>query len=560
MSKLDLKAFGGVVFADSCETLSFAAAELLRGLRKLSGLALNGNTGSRIRLEADSEAEDSFEIAWAGSDVLILGSNPRSVLFGVYTLLEKNGVRFFHLGEENYPEPKETIEIPVMESKAAFKVRGFMLEHGDSCEVGSLLIDFIAKNRGNSVYVHFTDIEITGDTLIKEAKKRGMEFTVGGHSCTRFLNDGGTAANQQYGERFQLCYNDPAVIKELCENIAAYLKANPGIDRLSLWPSDSKFDCECPECAKSAFNFRYVRFMEQLQEYLTAHNIPTQVEHIAYNAGLHEGMMDLPDFAPGESEGTDTLFAYWGRDYREGFGEVSRDCDKAGRECIEKWTKYRTGQPGREFRMLEYYNDFWMQTTVFPFLAPVIARDTEWFLKTGVTGVLSLIVPGRKTEMSGTDYPWEWIMGVNSCAMCQALWDGSLDPKAFADDYINNYCDGNPAAREIYNLIETALPELTRFNVPLFRLRFTDIWIRDNDKAEFAPDPWTPDTPQTAEEKRRDLFCIMTAGKFSEVAARLEYLPELTGNGKKLEKYFRFLHHMFNALVQQLNAQALLRK
>ena len=562
MSHFDLKHCAGIVADSSDETIGFAAAELRRGLERASGLEL-ADSGWRFRLETKSEKDDEFELTVASGDIIIRGANPRSVLFGVYTLLEEGlGVRYFHIGEETWPSHAVTqFVVPAQQSRPAVRIRGFMQEHVDDAALGVQIIDFTAKNRGNAVFVHFSDIETAGDTLITEARKRGLEFTVGGHSCTRFLtHDGKASGDQLYAERLQLCYSNDAIVGELCRNIAAYLRKHPGINRLSLWPSDSKNDCDCDKCRTTSFNYRYIRFMERLQSHLDSLGIAVQVEHIAYNAGLSEAMMGLPDFKPGESDKTDTLFAYWGRDYRKSMDEVETEPDRHGRKCVNDWAKHRNSQPGREFRMIEYYNDFWMMTKYFPFLAPVIGRDAKFFHEAGVSGVISLIVPGRYMDLKDSGYPWEWIMGVNSRAMCRALWQGGLDAEAFADDYLKCYYDNQAAAREIYRLVEELLPEVTSFNVPLFRLRFPDLWIRDNDKGEFAPDPWSSSLPQTPDEKRRDAFCMLAAGRFAELASRLEYLPELTGNGRKIKKYFQYLAGSFAALAFQLHAQEMMRR
>lgn len=550
MKYLDLSKCRGIDVDFNHQVLAFAADELRKILHEVSGIPLAGREWC-FKLVAGNDDRDGFEISYDDNMVLIHGNNPRSVLYGVYALLEDGfGIRYYHNGETTLPPCLVAqFTVPEQKSNAVLSVRGFMLENVANPELSLSLIDYIVKNRGNAVYTHFKDLEQAGMALIEACRKRGIEYTVGGHSCSRFLKDD-SGSEQLYQEGGQLCYNNPELIDILCCRIADYLRKYPGIDRLSLWPSDNKNDCGCEECRRTSFNARYVCFMEILQEYLQNAGIKTQVEHIAYNAGLNDEMMARPDI---DSPLVDTLFAYWGRDYRYSMDEVVSPCDRQGREDILNWNKYRRGQTGRQFRLLEYYNDFWMLTHFFPYLPAVIGRDAAYFHQQGISGVISLVVPGAQKN----GYPWPWVMGVNTRAACGAWWYGELDAGEFADDYIRHYYGGQEAAREIYQFIASVLPELTSFNIPLFRLRFCDMWISD-EQEKFNPVPWRPDRPATAGEKQRDIFVMRAAAECAALNARIEYLPPLNDNGLKLLKYLRFLSESLNGLALSVQARNLM--
>lgn len=524
-----------------------------------------GKPAAEIRLECNGDGgQDEYFIGVSKEGHIILRSkNPRSLLFAVYTFLETcMDFRFFHIGEDTSPEKiLDRLTVPEENFFPAFKRRGLILEHVNNMEKANAIIDFIAKNRGNAVFMHFTDLEKCGEQIVREVKKRGLELTVGGHSCSRFLSE---KPNHEklYGERIQLCYCNRKVKDELFKNIKAYLEKHDGIDRFSLWPSDSKFDCGCEKCAKLPFNLRYVRFMDELQVFLADHGLAAKVEHIAYNAGLEESMMRIPQMEPDDGLNCDTLFAYWGRDYRFRFDKSPLVADHTGIARMREWAAFRHPQPTNDFTVLEYYNDFWMLTGLFPFLTDTIAGDIEFYNDIGVDGVMSLIVPPKDRELSCVDYPYLWIMSINSRLLLRGLWDCKLDTDKFRADYIAKYYGGNSKAKMMMNAIEEILPEVSRFNQPLFRLRLPDIWLVDDlSNPEFSPQPWTPEVKMRPIDREREELCKKAVAKFEAVHAVLPFSDsEECPNVKKLENYFAFLSHSFNSLTAQIEMQKLKKR
>ncbi len=85
----------------SAETTMFAAGELQRYVEKVTGVELplaDAANGPAVRLviEGTSEERDRFRISADGDDLVISGANVRSVLYGVYSFLERFcGVRFY---------------------------------------------------------------------------------------------------------------------------------------------------------------------------------------------------------------------------------------------------------------------------------------------------------------------------------------------------------------------------------------------------------------------------------------------------------------------------------
>lgn len=561
MPLFDLTQCRGIETLASCgPTVKFAAAELQRYLTAVSGLQEWKGRKFALVLDCGTEVFDAYMIGIAeNGDIKLYGNNPRSLLYAVYELLNWSfGIGFFHCGIDTLPERKITaFTVTPGCQTPSFRYRGVMLEHVDEMEIARSVIDFTVKNRGNVIYTHFSDLEQCGSALIEECHLRGLEFTVGGHSVSRFAGPG---CDMLYNETRQICYHDHAMTEHLYENITAYLERYPGIDRLALWPSDTRHDCPCEACAKLPFNERYIHFMEKLQQYLDTRKIPVRVEYEIYNAGLSHEMMALPREISNNPSLLDTQFAYWGRDYRYSWGdEMLNTGDRQGLSAMLDWACLCRRNPATRFTLVEYYTDFWMLSDCFPFLASLIVRDVRTLHHFGIDSMISLVVPGRQFGLSEFDYPWLWIMGNNAWVFLQSLWNCAVDIDLLNADYLQRYYGDQPCARMILKLLRETLPEGTSFNVELFRLRFTDIGLQDNVREEFAPDAWTPETPVTTATRRRDAFCTRTAGIFEELEARLKFLPPPTGNARRLDAYFQYLRKRFLSLALQLQEQQILR-
>ena len=98
-------------YSPDCETISFAAAELERYLKAVNSafafshasessaandctIHLNTDLDPELSSGLDSRADDLFLISLSNGKGSIQGSNPRSVLLGMYAFLRRLGYRF----------------------------------------------------------------------------------------------------------------------------------------------------------------------------------------------------------------------------------------------------------------------------------------------------------------------------------------------------------------------------------------------------------------------------------------------------------------------------------
>ena len=156
----------------------------------------------------DTSLDDEYYIDMDTTGGYIAGSNPRSVLFGIYRYFKKQGVRFMFPGAEGEYVPLKDIVAVKYHKLADHRLRGHSIEGAPSVEQVLNYIDWHAKEELNSFgsYDIFTYMrgyyrhthneanraeEYMDDTVAEtqwralfecELEKRGQRLHGGGHS------------------------------------------------------------------------------------------------------------------------------------------------------------------------------------------------------------------------------------------------------------------------------------------------------------------------------------------------------------------------------------------
>ena len=338
------------------QTIGFAAKELARYLKKADPelyvdellqdglpesphcLYLAVNPGLKAEMElADPALDDAIEICVKNDEGYIKGSNPRSVLIGVYRFLKELGFAFTRPGVEGERTPEvlsREYEVVVKE-KPAYRHRGFCIEGADSYENIAEIIDFIPKAGMNEYYVQFwvpgtfferwyfheenpkfEREELTRDqvegfvrSLEEEIVRRGICYHKTGHgwTCEPFGIEGTTwDANRVYnvpeetknylaevnGKRelwgnvplnTNLCYSNPEVRNKITDAITEYSLKYKHVDVIHFWLADgSNNHCECENCRKMRPSDWYVRMLNELDEKMTAAGSKTRIVFLIY--------------------------------------------------------------------------------------------------------------------------------------------------------------------------------------------------------------------------------------------------------------------------------------
>ena len=338
--------------------VAFAAKELARYVKKIAGLTLTIKHKTKFDTESSgiwvglcteftldhwpqlkpSYWDDGFAIRQQHKQLLITGTNGRSVLFGVYAYLESLGARWVRPGPQGELLP--TLEaLPVQDfemlEKASYRHRGTCIEGAPSLEHVLNMLDWMAKRRMNSFFLQFhhsgtfwnrwyaraynpyfgkpehlseDDFYAMDDKVIAEVKKRGMLLHQVGHGWTAATVDmpcnGWVTTDLQVapekkrwlakvnGKRelhahmpvnTELCYSYKPAFNALVNNITSYAKEHPQIDVLHVWLSDSMNNkCECEQCAKMSPADWYMKLVNALAEKLYEVNPDQRFVFLSY--------------------------------------------------------------------------------------------------------------------------------------------------------------------------------------------------------------------------------------------------------------------------------------
>ena len=287
-------------------------------------------------LVANPELDDAYQIDIVDSVGAVRGSNPRSVLMGVYRYLQELGCSWVRPGADGEYIPQRTLagtDIHIKEI-ASYRHRGICIEGSVGYQHVSDMIDWMPKmglnayfNQFNNPvtfynrwYEHRSSTHMKGAPLPSEAiaalrdqseleiKKRGLLYQAAGHgwTCEPFGIPGEAWEPREYeipaesreclamvnGKRelwgnvplnTNLCYSNPRVRKTIAEAVAKRCADVPAIDYAQVWLADGTNNhCECDACRKMRPADWYVTLLNDIDEKLTEANLPTKVVFLLY--------------------------------------------------------------------------------------------------------------------------------------------------------------------------------------------------------------------------------------------------------------------------------------
>ncbi len=346
------------------QTLKFAALELERYLNRMSN---SGPVFSAVRTETesgkeevekgihlrimekqhplneiveDAESDDAYTVDIKKTRGTIIGTNPRSVLYGVYRFLEDHGCRWFRPGTEGEVIPSLNVGNldTTLTEKAYYRYRGN--NNCGSYAVENIVetIDWLPKVGLNMFFNEFflpshlynrwysheypsrlppqprseREIEAYHEKTVREIKKRGLQYHTCGHDWTgkalglsdaecgiddpqyfNFLDEGkkqflaqikGKRKINAKGPRYtDLCYGNPRVRKVLIDSVVRYAIDHPEADYIHFWLSDLvNVSCECPLCRDTRPSDFYVMMLNGIDKELTRLESDARVCFLVY--------------------------------------------------------------------------------------------------------------------------------------------------------------------------------------------------------------------------------------------------------------------------------------
>ncbi len=287
---------------------------------------------------SDPVLEDVLDISIENGKGFIAGSNPRSVLMGVYRFLRSQGCRFIRPGKGGEVIPKADLSAAsfTYRKKADHIFRGECSEGAISYEHMRDTVYWMPKVGMNMFmieglvpyfymhkwYAHVSNLRLGGkgqvtdyaflegeiDKLEKDMQKLGLQFHNIGHGWmfeplgvhmgspeneTAALKEEDKIhlakikgvrdryANDSFFTNF--CYGNPETRKLLVSFWVDYLSKKPYVDFPHIWLADATNNhCECDLCKEKEPSDWYVILLNEIDEALTKKGIDSKLVFILY--------------------------------------------------------------------------------------------------------------------------------------------------------------------------------------------------------------------------------------------------------------------------------------
>jgi len=432
--------------------------------------------------------DDAYSIQVSSGVGAIRGSNPRSVLLGVYRFLRELGCAWVRPGEDGEILPKRSLEgiCVQVEEQASYRHRGICIEGAVSSAHVTDMISWMPKVGYNTYFNQFnnpvtfydrwythkynpllkgeplTSREIEGlrDRSVEEIKKRGLLYHAAGHgwTCEPFGIPGETWDQRDYdipeesvpylaevnGKRAlwhgvplntNLCYSNPAVRRTMAQAVAQRCREVPEIDYVQVWLADGTNNhCECENCKKMRPADWYLTVLNEIDAELTAQNLSTRVVFLIYvdllwepqQVALHNPDRFVLMFAPITRTYSASMAdaEYFDEAKLPPYERNRLQFPQSVGENLAWMRKWRKHFSGDGFDFDYHYMWDHFLDPGYYEMAKILFRDMQNLHKVGLNGMVSC-------QNQRVFFP----TGLGMTAMASVLWDENADFDAIAEKY-----------------------------------------------------------------------------------------------------------------------------
>jgi len=307
------------------EVECLAAEELQRYLLQITGARLaivtetprtrviavgDCDASKRVVVPSRYVGDDAFRICAIGQNLVLKGANPRGTLYAVYGFLERQGCWWFAPAtpmlkdHHEYVPRKTTLTVPSLDllDRPAMKYRKQDAGGSPNAQTWPLILEWMGKNRCNTVPLHFDVYQAHRDVIMREARRHGMCIEVGKHEimprllpAERYFKDHPDWFGMRHGQRVVRDRQEgnrlvvfetasPDAVAEFERNLIAWLREHPEVDVFQIWPPDGCLWSESPESlALGSPIERFALLVQHVTGAMKEAGLKTRIAFLAYD-------------------------------------------------------------------------------------------------------------------------------------------------------------------------------------------------------------------------------------------------------------------------------------
>ncbi len=442
-------------------TVCFSATELVHYLTLLGFEAKVTDQKGDMTIKlicCDGDGEE-FTILKDGDVVTVKASGRAGVLYGVYELLEAQGIKWYSPWEEYVPKDVTQLKIPCGDFSPCMPLgRGFDFE--GPLKESKLLWLWMARNKLNMSTVRYNTVAYQ--------RKLCMTLKNGGHIFEDIMNpnkklpSGKTFFEEHcdwYGKsdavltpenalRTQFCVSNDELKQYLWENLLAKLnKEWYDADRIDVWGFDTwGRNCKCEKC-KTLGNGAdlMLYFLSYLRTKLDKALKDGEIDHnVRFVMCSYEGTATLepPEKCiPQNLKNSGDYVTFYPilRCYEHKMDDENCSYNAKYQKCFEKWE-------GISLMMGEYYNVSRFEEMPLVFQS-VMQSDFANYFQNGITGMTYMHLPML-----------DWgIKTLTQFLYAKLCWNVNADVKEISDSYYSDlYGEFALDVKKVYSMCEKA--------------------------------------------------------------------------------------------------------
>jgi hypothetical protein len=457
-SEQDAKVFPIVAMKRSRSHKAILLADLSDKTPAVARAAQRENLAPRLR------SSQNFALIPDGDNLLIIGSDRVGVLYGVYSLLERLGVRWYapgDLGEVIHPSAALQFPAQTIVDGPKFVIRGFLAWENRGNREFYL---WMARNRVN--------LWTIADTDRATEKQLGLQLNAGLHWIyERYLNPdtymqahpewygliNGKREGFKNGMGANFCTSNAEAVREFIRNMVADFSTGDwrDTDILELYGLDNGKWCECDNCKRlGSPTDRMQALVMQVRSGFEEARRKGLIHHpvdVVFNVYHETRFLPSKPFGPAaEYNHIICSFPPIGRCYVHYLDDPN--CTEYNSDYWANFLRWRKQYPGT-FIIDEYYNV--STTKSLPVVyRRIMAHDIPLYYRNGVRDFRYMHVASR---LQGPKR-------LNNYLMAQLLWNPDADVEQLFSEYLNDfYGAGADDARRFYDRLEFAMSSVEQW-------------------------------------------------------------------------------------------------